>query len=62
MDTLSMKYVGRFTEADIIAKRDKIAIAKSKEILPAFRYIYSKYVKKGHKIVALDVWLSREYV
>lgn len=62
MKTDLMIYVGRFNEADLIAHKDRAAINAKRELAPAYKYIYSKEVKKGRKIVALDVWLSTEYV
>lgn len=52
-----MLFVGRFTEADLNAKKDKEAIKEAKELNPDYKYIYAKEVKKSRKIVALDVWL-----
>lgn len=62
MKTDLMLYVGRFSEADLMARKDRAAINAKRELAPAFKYIYSKEVRKGRKIVALDVWLSSVYV
>lgn len=62
MNTDYMIYVGRFSESDIVAKKDREAINAKRELCPDFRYIYAKDVKRGRKVVALDVYLSTEYV
>lgn len=57
-----MAYVGRFTEQDLMNRKDKKAIADKKKMAPAFRFIYCEDVKKKGKIIALDVWLSTTQV
>lgn len=58
IDTSLMAYVGRFTEQDLKEGKDREAINAKKAILPAFKYIHAKEIRKGGKIVALDVYLS----
>lgn len=62
MNTDNMMYVGRFFEADLMAKKDREAIDAKREQFPAFKYIYAKDVKKGRKVVGLDVYLSTDFV
>lgn len=57
-----MVYVGRFTESDLLANKDREAINERKKLLPEFRHVYAKEIKKGRKIVALDVYLSAIYL
>lgn len=41
-----MVYVGRFTESDLLANKDREAINERKKLLPEFRYVYAKEIKK----------------
>ena len=49
-------YVGRFSQADLAAGKDKAAIA-AKKAETGLNYINTKYVKSHGEIVGLDVWV-----
>ncbi len=55
-------YLGRFNETDLKQKRDREAIAAGKQEHPTHKYIYAEDVKRRGVVVALDVYLSPEYV
>lgn len=62
IDTSLMAYVGRFTEQDLKERKDREAINAKKAMLPTFRFIYTKDVKKGGKVIALDIYLSDKFI
>ncbi len=49
-------YVGQFSENDLIEGADKKAIAEAKK-KTGLKYVNTKLVKKGRKIVAMKAWV-----
>ena len=49
-------YVGRFTENQLRRKEDKKAV-EAKKAEYGLNYVNTEFVKKGGKIVAMDIWV-----
>lgn len=50
------KYIGQFTENDLINGVDKIKVAEEME-KTGLKYVNTEFVKKGKKVVGMKVWL-----
>lgn len=59
-----MKFVGTFNEKQVIAKEDKKAVEKMQTNFPQYKYVKTKFVKKGGKIIGMNIYLmtTEEYL
>ena len=54
-------YIGKFNEEQIRNKEDKKAVKLAQEKNKEYIYIDSQIIKKGGKIVGLNIWICNKY-
>ena len=54
-------YIGKFNEEELRNNKDKKEIKKVQEKNAGYDYIDSQLIKKGDKIVGINVWICNKY-